>query len=100
MIQTIARVSLASFVYLAIVVTAAFAETKATLAVTGMTCSSCAEIVTKKLKSNADVQDVKVSVKLGTVAVTLRDGSTISDEDLDKLIADAGYKLQKVTREG
>lgn len=77
--------------------TAAFAET-ATVNIKGMICESCSQAVTEKLKSLPEVESVTVNVKKGMAEVAIKEGSSISDETLKKLVADAGYVALEIAR--
>ena len=66
--------------------------------VSGMTCDFCAQGVTKKFKKEAGVTNVKVDLEAKTVAVTLKEGSDITDDRLKQLISDAGFELKAIER--
>jgi copper chaperone len=77
--------------------TAAFAET-ATVKIKGMICESCSQAVTEKLKAAPEVESVTVNVKKGMAEVAIKQGSSIADDTLKKLIADAGYTALEISR--
>ena len=77
--------------------TALAAET-VTAVTTGMTCEECAGTVKTKLLKNDAVENVSVDVDTGTVVVTVKDGATFSDADMEEVVAWAGYDVVTLTR--
>jgi len=61
-----------------------------TYRVTGMTCSHCADAVTREVSAIEGVQGVEVSVESGTLLVT---GEAVRDEDVRAAVDEAGYTL-------
>jgi copper chaperone CopZ len=77
----------------------AWAEARsARIGVDGMVCAFCAQGIEKKLKSRAEIERIFVSLENRIVAVGFRDGRTLSDDALGRLIADAGYKVTGISR--
>ena len=70
------------------------------LKVYGMVCGYCAQGIEKSLRKNPATADVVVSLENKLVAVKTRDGQDISDADLTKTIADAGYDVKGIVRNG
>ncbi len=70
---------------------------KIKLSIDGMHCASCASNIERSLKKLPSVKEASVSLMLkkGTVGT---DGN-VSDEDLNKAVSRAGYKLIGVERE-
>lgn len=66
--------------------------------VNGLVCAFCAQGISKKMKGNAATQDVFVSLENKLVAVELKKDQDISDDELKKLITEAGYTLVGVKR--
>jgi copper chaperone CopZ len=64
----------------------------------GMVCGFCAQGIEKSLRRNAGVVDVIVSLENQLVAVSTRQGVDIPDDELRKLIDQAGYDLKAITR--
>jgi len=67
--------------------------------VSGMTCGSCAKIITKSINTVKEkgVKAVSVDTQAGTVAVELNKGSTLGADDLKALVEKAGgYKVNKI----
>jgi len=86
-----------SFLALASVSTLASAKT-IEMDVNGLVCAFCAQGISKTFKANPATEDVYVSLEHRLVAVHLKDGQDISDDDLRKAITNAGYKLVAVHR--
>jgi copper chaperone len=64
--------------------------TETTYNVTGMTCSHCAEAVTREVTEVDGVQSVDVTVETGTVVVH---GENIDDQAVRAAIDEAGYAV-------
>ncbi len=65
-----------------------------TIHVKGMVCSMCAQGITKKFKA-AGVDEVHVN--LDEKVVHLK-GKDMTDEEITKLITEAGYNVAEITR--
>ncbi|MGH3490175.1 MAG: heavy-metal-associated domain-containing protein [Actinopolymorphaceae bacterium] len=59
--------------------------------VTGMTCSHCADSITRELMSVPGVRQVDVDVQTGQVTVT--SDSPLSVEDVRQAVTEAGFEL-------
>lgn len=70
----------------------------ARVGVDGMVCAFCAQGIEKKLKARAEVDRIFVSLENKIVAVGFKDGRTMSDADLDRLIVDSGYRVTGIAR--
>ncbi|WP_331753212.1 heavy-metal-associated domain-containing protein (plasmid) [Streptomyces sp. NBC_00637] len=64
---------------------------ESTYTVTGMTCSHCADSVTKEISGIAGVQKVDVDVDAGRVTV-FSDGP-LAAADMAAAVTEAGYEL-------
>jgi len=62
-----------------------------TYTVTGMTCSHCVQAVTGELSSLPGVEDVRVDLASGAVAVT--SAAPLADNDVRAAVDEAGYEL-------
>lgn len=71
-----------------------FTETK----VKGMVCSFCAQGVEKAFRKRPEVESVRVDLDKKTVYLKFKEGKTLSDEEIKKLIGDAGYDVQEIGR--
>jgi copper chaperone CopZ len=68
------------------------------MTVNGLVCAFCAQGIEKKLKKFPATTEVVVNLEQRLVAVALKDGQDISDEDLRKALQDAGYTVKAITR--
>jgi copper chaperone CopZ len=77
----------------------AWAEPRtARIGVDGMVCAFCAQGIEKKLKAREEVDRIFVSLENKVVAVGFKEGRTITDEALGRLIVDSGYKVTGIAR--
>ena len=67
---------------------------KLKLLISGMHCASCASNIEKSLKNTKGVRTANVSLMLKKGMVEADD--SVSEEDLKKAVARAGYKLDKI----
>jgi copper chaperone CopZ len=68
------------------------------MTVNGLVCAFCAQGIEKKLKKFPATAEVVVSLEHRLVAVSLKDGQNISDDELRKALTDAGYTLKSISR--
>ena len=68
------------------------------MTVNGLVCAFCAQGIEKKLKKLSATADVFVSLEQRLVAVALKDGQDISDEELRKALTGAGYSVKAIAR--
>jgi copper chaperone CopZ len=85
-----------SVMLLAIALTSSAATIEMT--VNGLVCAFCAQGIEKKLKKFPAASEVVVSLEHRLVAVALRDGQDISDDELRKALKDAGYTVKTIAR--
>lgn len=64
--------------------------------VNGMVCSFCAQGIEKKFKAEPAIEKVKVDLTKKEVLLTTRDGQTLDEAKIRNIIADAGFKVEKV----
>lgn len=67
-----------------------------TVGVDGMVCPFCAYGVTKKLERIEEVEAVYVSIGNGTADLKLKDGLTLSETKIKKVIDEAGYEVRSI----
>ena len=67
---------------------------KLKLTIEGMHCASCASNIEKSLRKVHGVKEVSVSLMLKKGTVEVED--FVSEEDLKKAVARAGYKVTKI----
>jgi copper chaperone CopZ len=88
-------------IYLTVILLAVAATSIAAtieMTVNGLVCAFCAQGIEKKLKKFPATTEVVVNLEQRLVAVALKDGQDISDEDLRKALQDAGYTVKAITR--
>jgi copper chaperone CopZ len=66
--------------------------------VNGLVCAFCARGIEKTLHKNPAVADVVVSLEDKLVAVQMKVGTDISDQDLRATLTDAGYDIKSIER--
>jgi copper chaperone CopZ len=64
--------------------------------VNGMVCGFCATGIEKTFKAQPEVRTVNVDLEKKLVTVSTRQGQTMDDAKLKKLIANAGYSVVSV----
>lgn len=64
----------------------------------GLVCSFCAQGIEKILRKNPATADVVVSLQNKLVAVSLKDGQDIPDDELTKALTEAGYDVKSIAR--
>ena len=77
--------------------TAAADTIKAT--VNGMVCGFCATGIEKTFKAQQEVKTVNVDLQNKLVTIQTKEGQTIDDAKLKKLIGNAGYSVVAIARE-
>ncbi len=71
-----------------------WAGTTHRIGVDGLACPFCAYGVEKQLMSIPGVKSVKVTVKSGTVIVTMQDGAKLSRGRAGQAVKDAGFSMR------
>lgn len=74
------------------------AQREVVATVKGMVCAFCAQGITKKLKAEASVETVDVSLEKKLVTIKLKDGKDLADQTLEKILVDSGYNVEKIER--
>ena len=78
----------------------AFAQAKTiNVQVKGMVCAFCAQGVEKKFKAVPEVASVKVSLETKKVDLETKEGKDIGDQEIKKIISEAGYDVEKIERQ-
>ena len=78
--------------------TANAAET-AKIFVNGLVCDFCARAIEKIFTKDEAVESVTVDLTSKIVTAIFKDGKTLSDDQLKKLVTDAGYNVVSIARE-
>jgi copper chaperone CopZ len=66
--------------------------------VNGMVCGFCATAIEKTFRKQPEVKAVNVDLKNRLVTVTTKDGQTLDDAKLKKLITNSGYSVVSIDR--
>lgn len=74
-----------------------FAE-KITVTVKGMVCAFCAQGIKKTFLSMQEVKAIDVDLESKLVTVETREGASLTDEQIKKLLLDAGFDVVKTER--
>jgi copper chaperone CopZ len=74
------------------------APERVTVKVNGLVCDFCARAIEANMKRRKDVSAVHVDLDRGEVHLSLKDGSTLTDPVLTRLIVDSGYSVTGITR--
>lgn len=67
--------------------------------VNGMVCDFCARAIEKVFTRHEAVQAVDVNLDDKLITVDLKDGQSLDDEAITKMVNDSGYALVDITRE-
>ena len=65
----------------------------ATLTASGLTCSMCSKSIYKALVKIPYVQSVDANVEKSSFAITFKEGSKVSFDDVKKAVQDAGFSV-------
>jgi len=75
-----------------------------TIKVDGLACPFCAYGIEKKLKKLEGVEALNVLMDEGEVRIKLKEGATVTEEQIRKAVADAGFTVREIafaeTRKG
>ncbi|WP_341921529.1 heavy-metal-associated domain-containing protein [Hydrocarboniphaga effusa] len=66
--------------------------------VDGLVCAFCAQGISKKLGKMEATSDVLVNLENGVVAIALKPGKDVNDQDLRDTLTEAGYSLKSIER--
>ena len=65
--------------------------------VDGLSCPFCAYGLEKKLKKLEGVTKIEIDVENAFVLLTIKEGKTISAEDIRQKVKDAGFTAREIT---
>lgn len=82
--------------FLFITAPALAAQNVVTAEVEGMVCDFCARSLQILFEKEDAVENVVIDLDTKTVTLTLKDGQSISDERVEKLISDSGYDVSGI----
>ncbi|NRA30388.1 MAG: cation transporter [Parvularculaceae bacterium] len=66
--------------------------------VLGVVCDFCAKAMNKTFGKRKEVAAVYVDLDDKTLSLVLKSGASLSDETIDKLVKDAGYRIASIRR--
>ncbi len=66
--------------------------------VDGLACPYCAFGIEKKLNAVDGVSNIKIDLNKGLVSVDMKEGGTITDEQMKKLFDDAGFTYRSMVK--
>ena len=66
--------------------------------VDGLVCDFCARALEKVFGKRDDVERIKVDLDNGNVMVAMKNGQTMDDDTLTRLITDSGYNVRAIER--
>ena len=73
-----------------------FATPSYKVTMNGMVCSFCAQGIEKKMKALSKTKDIYFDLKNRLVVVEVKDGLTLSQDVIRKIIKDAGYEVKSI----
>lgn len=71
-------------------------EPDATVYVDGLACPFCAYGLEKKLDAHDAVQELQVEIEEGRILLTFRDGQTLTEDEIEQAVKDAGFTARKI----
>ncbi len=71
--------------------------TQISIRVDGLSCPFCAYGLEKKLKKLEGTEKVRIDIEKGIAEITVAEGKTIAEEDLNKAVEDAGFSPREIT---
>ena len=66
--------------------------------VDGLACAFCAYGLEKKLKKLDGVEEVKISLNEGRVWIRLKEGYSVDEQKLRKLVKESGFVLREIIK--
>lgn len=66
------------------------------IAVNGMVCAFCASSLKKKFEKNKAVEKINVDLENKKVSVKFKDGKSMKDKELKKIITASGFKVVSI----
>lgn len=72
------------------------AETKVEVRVDGLSCPFCAYGLEKKLKKIDGIKDLKIDIKNGLVTFALKEGKSVDEKTIVKIVKDAGFTAKEI----
>jgi copper chaperone CopZ len=72
--------------------------TEANVKVSGMVCGFCASKLEKTFKEQDSVEEVHIDLDKKNIHLIFKDSKNISDDQIKKIITDAGFKVVDLAR--
>jgi len=76
----------------------AFAGERILIEAKGLVCDFCVQSLTKVFMKQEEVSAIDVNLDTKIITVDLKDGKTMEDEKIRKLVTDSGYDVGNITR--
>jgi len=74
------------------------ANEKISVEIKGMVCAFCAQGITSSFEKHGSISVVTVEIEKHAVILELKDGQEISDDEIKKVVKEAGYDVGKIER--
>lgn len=84
------------FVSLTIAANMTYAAQTIKAEVNGMVCAFCAQGIEKKVRSLPQTKDVYISLQKKIIAVEIKEGQTLSTDNLKEVVKNAGYDVTNI----
>ena len=68
------------------------------ISVKGLVCDFCARSIEKLFKKENSVEEIDVNLEKMLIIIRLKNGETLNNEKVIKLINDSGYDVQEINR--
>ena len=82
---------------LVLITSSAFANTgKVFVDVNGLVCDFCARALEKVFSKQDAVSDIDVNLNTKVITINFKEGQTLANEEITKLITDAGYNVENI----
>ena len=75
-----------------------FAAEIITVRVNGMVCDFCARGLEKTFTKQESIDSIDVNLTEKVLTITLKEGAALDNEIIEKLVANAGYKIEEIIR--
>lgn len=75
-----------------------FAAETITVQVNGMVCDFCARALEKTFSKQESVSGIDVDLTAKIITISLKDGASLDNEAIEKLVTNAGYNVAKISR--
>ncbi len=85
--------------FLTLFASSAFAGEVVKIGVNGMVCDFCARAIEKVFTKQEAVEAINVNLSDKMITATMKDGQTLDDETITKLVNDSGYAIVDIHRE-